>query len=56
MMLRLRTAFNPDSRCSPAKMLPTGGGVHRAEQGRPPGGTVTGQEIYGQRNRTRSTR
>src|SRR5262249_21269667 len=25
MMLRLRSAFNPDSRCSPAKMLPTAG-------------------------------
>ena len=25
MMLRLRAAFNPDGRCSPAKMLPTGG-------------------------------
>ncbi len=25
MMVRLRTAFNPDNRCSPAKMLPTGG-------------------------------
>jgi glycolate oxidase len=25
MMLRLRNAFNPDSRCSPGKMLPTAG-------------------------------
>ena len=25
-MVRLRTAFNPDSRCSPGKMLPTAGG------------------------------
>src|SRR5438477_773630 len=25
MMLRLRTAFNPEGRCSPAKMLPTAG-------------------------------
>jgi glycolate oxidase len=25
MMLRLRSAFNPDGRCSPAKMLPTAG-------------------------------
>jgi glycolate oxidase len=25
MMVRLRTAFNPDNRCSPAKMLPTAG-------------------------------
>jgi glycolate oxidase len=25
MMLRLRAAFNPDNRCSPAKMLPTAG-------------------------------
>jgi glycolate oxidase len=25
MMLRLRAAFNPDGRCSPAKMLPTAG-------------------------------
>src|SRR5438270_726130 len=25
MMLRLRSAFNPDARCSPAKMLPTAG-------------------------------
>jgi len=23
MMLRLRSAFNPDGRCSPGKMLPT---------------------------------
>jgi glycolate oxidase len=25
MMLRLRQAFNPEGRCSPAKMLPTAG-------------------------------
>ena len=25
MMVRLRTAFNPDNRCSPRKMLPTAG-------------------------------
>ncbi|MCS6866470.1 MAG: FAD-linked oxidase C-terminal domain-containing protein [Gemmataceae bacterium] len=25
-MIRLRTAFNPDNRCSPGKMLPTAGG------------------------------
>ena len=25
MMLRLRAAFNPDNRCSPAKMFPTAG-------------------------------
>src|SRR5262249_50806511 len=25
MMVRLRAAFNPDNRCSPAKMLPTAG-------------------------------
>ena len=25
MMMRLRTAFNPDNRCSPGKMLPTAG-------------------------------
>jgi glycolate oxidase len=25
MMLRLRSAFNPENRCSPAKMLPTAG-------------------------------
>ena len=25
MMMRLRAAFNPDNRCSPAKMLPTAG-------------------------------
>jgi glycolate oxidase len=25
-MVRLRTAFNPDGRCSPGKMLPTAGG------------------------------
>ena len=25
MMLRLRSAFNPDNRCSPAKMFPTAG-------------------------------
>ena len=29
-MVRLRTAFNPDGRCSPGKMLPTAGGL-RAE-------------------------
>ncbi len=25
MMVRLRTAFNPEGRCSPRKMLPTAG-------------------------------
>ena len=25
-MVRLRSAFNPDGRCSPKKMLPTAGG------------------------------
>jgi len=25
MMMRLRSAFNPDGRCSPRKMLPTAG-------------------------------
>jgi glycolate oxidase len=25
MMMRLRSAFNPDGRCSPQKMLPTAG-------------------------------
>jgi glycolate oxidase len=25
MMLRLRSAFNPEGRCSPRKMLPTAG-------------------------------
>ena len=25
-MVRLRSAFNPDGRCSPGKMLPTAGG------------------------------
>jgi glycolate oxidase len=25
MMVRLRSAFNPEGRCSPAKMLPTAG-------------------------------
>jgi glycolate oxidase len=25
-MVRLRTAFNPDNRCSPGKLLPTAGG------------------------------
>jgi glycolate oxidase len=25
MMMRLRAAFNPENRCSPAKMLPTAG-------------------------------
>jgi glycolate oxidase len=38
-MLRLRTAFNPDNRCSPGKMLPTAGGcaepsVARTKPGR----------------------
>ena len=41
MMLRLRSAFNPDNRCSPAQDAADRGGVHRAEQGRPAGGAVT---------------
>src|SRR5262249_35193773 len=28
IMTRLRDAFNPDGRCSPAKMLPTAGACH----------------------------
>ena len=38
MMLRLRSAFNPENRCSPRKMLPDRRGVHRAEQGGAQGG------------------
>jgi len=35
MMLRLRMAFNPDSRCSPAKMLPTAGAcIEQSKAGR----------------------
>jgi glycolate oxidase len=32
MMLRLRTAFNPLGRCSPAKMLPTAGACIEASK------------------------
>lgn len=35
MMLRLRSAFNPDSRCSPRKMLPTAGAcIEQSKVGR----------------------
>ncbi len=35
MMLRLRTAFNPDNRCSPHKMLPTAGAcIEQSKAGR----------------------
>ncbi|MCS7046332.1 MAG: FAD-binding protein [Gemmataceae bacterium] len=35
MMIRLRSAFNPDNRCSPAKMLPTAGAcIERSKVGR----------------------
>jgi glycolate oxidase len=35
MMLRLRLAFNPDNRCSPAKMLPTAGAcIEQSKAGR----------------------
>jgi glycolate oxidase len=35
MMLRLRSAFNPDNRCSPAKMLPTAGAcIEQSKVGR----------------------
>src|SRR5229473_7948304 len=35
MMLRLRSAFNPDGRCSPAKMLPTAGAcIEQSKVGR----------------------
>jgi glycolate oxidase len=35
MMLRLRRAFNPDSRCSPQKMLPTAGAcIEQSKAGR----------------------
>lgn len=35
MMLRLRTAFNPDGRCSPQKMLPTAGAcIEQSKAGR----------------------
>ena len=32
MMVRLRTAFNPDNRCSPNKMLPTAGACAESNQ------------------------
>jgi glycolate oxidase len=32
-MVRLRTAFNPDGRCSPGKMLPTAGGCAEPSMG-----------------------
>lgn len=35
MMLRIRMAFNPDNRCSPAKMLPTSGAcIEQSKAGR----------------------
>jgi glycolate oxidase len=35
MMLRLRAAFNPENRCSPAKMLPTAGAcIEQSKAGR----------------------
>jgi glycolate oxidase len=35
MMLRLRSAFNPDNRCSPSKMFPTAGAcIERSKVGR----------------------
>ena len=35
MMLRLRQAFNPENRCSPAKMLPTAGAcIEQSKAGR----------------------
>lgn len=35
MMLRIRQAFNPDNRCSPAKMLPTAGAcIEQSKAGR----------------------
>ena len=35
MMLRLRSAFNPEGRCSPAKMLPTAGAcIEQSKVGR----------------------
>ena len=47
MMLRLRTAFNPDNRCSPGKMLPDRRrlrraiDLHRANQTGSAGGGVS---------------
>ena len=32
MMVRLRSAFNPDNRCSPDKMLPTAGACIEASR------------------------
>jgi glycolate oxidase len=35
MMLRLRSAFNPEGRCSPRKMLPTAGAcIEQSKVGR----------------------
>jgi glycolate oxidase len=35
MMVRLRNAFNPESRCSPQKMLPTAGAcIEQSKLGR----------------------
>ena len=34
-MIAIRNAFNPDGRCSPSKMLPTGGHcIERSSPGR----------------------
>jgi glycolate oxidase len=32
-MVRLRTAFNPENRCSPGKLLPTAGGCSEPSNG-----------------------
>ena len=41
MMLRLRSAFNPDNRCSPRQDAADRGRLHRAEQGGAAGGPIT---------------
>ena len=49
-MVALRNAFNPDGRCSPVKMLPGGGRLHRAEQ---PGAPGVGLMGHGDRTYSR---
>ncbi len=49
MMIRLRTAFNPNNRCSPNKMLPTAGACVRRIQSRKPsqaGGPLCDTHFY----------
>ena len=45
MMMRLRTAFNPESRCSPRKMLPTAGACIEQSQGGAAGAALSDLEL-----------